>query len=96
MADDETTRLLEELSDGKAQAAEVLLPLVYEELRMLAKRYLQRQPSDHTLQPTSLVHEAYIRLVGDDLSESARASRRGRAAARAFSFSKSWRPDVPR
>ena len=74
MAEYDTTRLLEELSDGKAQAAEALLPLVYEELRTLAKRYLQRQPSDHTLQPTSLVHEAYIRLVGDD-----RANWSGRA-----------------
>lgn len=65
MAQDKTTYLLDRLSGGEAQAAETLLPLVYAELRTLAGRYLRCQPSDHTLQPTALVHEAFIRLVGD-------------------------------
>lgn len=65
----EVTRFLQELSSGRADAAERLLPLVYDELRALADRYLQRQPPDHTLQPTALVHEAYIRLVGDAHSD---------------------------
>ena len=66
MAEGETTRLLRQISGGQTQAAEVLLPLVYDELRALAGRYLQRQPPDHTLEPTALVHEAFIRLVGND------------------------------
>ena len=84
MAEDETTRLLEELSDGKGKAAGVLLPLVYEELRTLAERYLRRQPSNHTLQPTALVHEAYIRLVGSDRSNWSGRAHFFRIAAKAM------------
>lgn len=43
-----------------------LLPLVYDELRKLARGYLRRERSDHTLQPTALVHEAYLRMAGQD------------------------------
>ena len=50
-------------SAPRAQAAEELLPLVYDELRRLARRYLSRERPDHTLEPTALVHEAYVRLV---------------------------------
>jgi RNA polymerase sigma factor (TIGR02999 family) len=60
----EVTLLLEAWSRGDAQAAEKLMPLVFEELRSLAARYLEKERPDHTLQPTALVHEAYIRLVG--------------------------------
>lgn len=59
----QTTRLLGELEAGDAAAAERLLPLVYDELRALAGRYLRRQRRDHTLQPTALVHEAFLKLV---------------------------------
>lgn len=59
----EVTRLLDELTEGRPAAAEQLLPLVYDELRSLADRYLRGESPDHTLQPTALVHEAYIRLV---------------------------------
>lgn len=45
-------------------SGEQLLPLVYEELRSLARAHMEREPSGHTLQPTALVHEAYLRLVG--------------------------------
>jgi RNA polymerase sigma-70 factor, ECF subfamily len=57
------THILEAASAGDAAAADKLLPLVYEELRAQASRYLQREPADHTLQPTALVHEAYLRMV---------------------------------
>ena len=60
------TELLTELSGGDRRAADELLPLVYEELRSLAGNYLRRERSDHTLQPTALVHEAYLRLVNQD------------------------------
>jgi RNA polymerase sigma factor (TIGR02999 family) len=57
------TRLLLEWRDGSDDALEQLTPLVYSELRKLASGYLSKERSDHTLQPTALVHEAYIRLV---------------------------------
>jgi RNA polymerase sigma-70 factor, ECF subfamily len=60
---DQVTVLLRQLSEGRAQAGDELLPLLYEELRELARRYMRRERSDHTLQPTALVHEAYLRLV---------------------------------
>ena len=59
----EVTQVLLDWSSGEKGAAERLMPLVYDELRSLARRYLQRERSDHTLQATSLVHEAYLRLV---------------------------------
>src|SRR3982750_4493535 len=59
----EITRLLGEISSGKTAAMERLLPLVYDELHRLASRYFQRERGDHTLQPTALVHEAYLKLV---------------------------------
>jgi RNA polymerase sigma factor (TIGR02999 family) len=59
----EVTRLLDEIGHGKADAMEKLLPLVYDELRRLASVYFRRERSDHTLQPTALVHEAYLKLV---------------------------------
>jgi len=60
----DVTRILSSIEQGDPQAAEQLLPLVYEELRCLAAQKLAREPSGLTLQPTALVHEAYIRLVG--------------------------------
>lgn len=58
-----TTRLLMEAGGGDEAAAAKLLPLVYDELRMVADRYFRRQHADHTLQPTALVHEAFLRLI---------------------------------
>ena len=63
LPNNEATRLLIDWSDGNRDAAAGLMPLVYEELRQRARAYLQRERSDHTLQPTALVHEAYLRLV---------------------------------
>lgn len=57
------TRLLSELGNGDPAAAARLLPLVYDELRRLASHYFRRQRSDHTLQPTALVHEAFLRMI---------------------------------
>jgi len=59
----EVTQLLVELRAGKREAEAKLIPLVYAELRRLAGRYLRGERSDHTLQPTALVHEAYLRLT---------------------------------
>jgi RNA polymerase sigma factor (TIGR02999 family) len=60
------TRLLDAAARGERVAADQLLPLVYDELRKLAAIRLAREPSGQTLQATALVHEAYLRLVGDD------------------------------
>jgi RNA polymerase sigma factor (TIGR02999 family) len=60
----EVTELLSKIQNGDHEAGEHLLPVVYEELRRLANAKLRNERSDHTLQPTALVHEAYLRLVG--------------------------------
>lgn len=62
----EVTRLLREWSGGNEKALEDLLPLVYGELRRLARHFLSGERPDHTLQATALVHEAYLKLVGQD------------------------------
>jgi len=59
----EVTRLLGEIGRGEKDAINQLLPLVYDELHRLARSYFRRERGEHTLQPTALVHEAYIRLV---------------------------------
>ncbi len=60
----EVTRILRAWSNGDPRALDRLMPLVYGELRRLASRYLRRERPDHTLQATALVHEAFLRLVG--------------------------------
>jgi RNA polymerase sigma factor (TIGR02999 family) len=62
----EVTRILDALAQGEPKAAHDLLPLIYAELRRLAARKLASQATGQTLQPTALVHEAYLRLVGGD------------------------------
>jgi len=59
----EVTRLLGEIGRGHKEAINDLLPLVYDELHRLARGYFRRERGEHTLQPTALVHEAYLRLV---------------------------------
>jgi DNA-directed RNA polymerase specialized sigma24 family protein len=61
----EVTLLLKAMKSGDKSAAEKLLPLVYNELHRLARSYMQRERSDHTLQPTALINEAYLRLARD-------------------------------
>jgi RNA polymerase sigma factor (TIGR02999 family) len=58
------TSLLEQWAGGDANAFKALMPIVYDELRQLAEHYLREERRDHTLQPTALVHEAYLRLAG--------------------------------
>ncbi|MCP5528069.1 MAG: sigma-70 family RNA polymerase sigma factor [Verrucomicrobiales bacterium] len=62
----EVTRLLDAVERGESQAAEELLPLVYEELRQLAAARMANEKPGQTLQPTALVHEAWLRLLGPD------------------------------
>lgn len=59
----DATRVLQRLAAGDEAAVNELLPIVYQRLRALAGAYFQAQPGDHTLQPTALVHEAYLKLV---------------------------------
>ena len=61
----DVTRLLKQWAEGADSALEALTPLVYAELRRLAASYLRNESPGHTLQPTALVHEAFIRLVGN-------------------------------
>jgi RNA polymerase sigma factor (TIGR02999 family) len=65
----EVTRVLSAIEEGDPNAAEQLLPLVYEELRRLAARRLAREKPGQTLQSTALVHEAYVRLVDADKAQ---------------------------
>jgi len=62
----DVTRILNAIEGGDARATDGLLPLVYEELRLLAAQKLSRETPGQTLQATALVHEAYMRLVGSD------------------------------
>ena len=62
----EVTRILERVEQGDPKAAEELLPLVYDELRKLAAHKMAAEATGHTLQPTALVHEAWLRLGGDE------------------------------
>ena len=60
---EEITQLLVEWSNGDQVALDKLMPLVYGELRQMAKRYMSRQAPEHILQPTALIHEAFLKLV---------------------------------
>ncbi len=62
----DVTQILNAIENGDRQAAGQLLPLVYEELRRLAGQRMKQEKAGHTLQPTALVHEAFMRLVGMD------------------------------
>jgi hypothetical protein len=62
----EVARILDSIAQGDPKAAEELLPLVYDELRKLATHKMASQPPGQTLQPTALVHEAWLRLVGKE------------------------------
>ena len=64
VAASETTRLLEKMREGDSAASEALIPLLYRELRAIAAKCLNAERRGHTLQPTALVHEAYLKLVG--------------------------------
>src|SRR5437667_11159354 len=65
----QVTQLLLGLKDGRPGAIDLLIPLVYDELRRLAAHYLRDERAAATLQPTALVHEAYMRLVAQDMPD---------------------------
>ena len=65
MPDASLTRILEDFAAGRHESADELLPLVYDHLRAIAKQRMAGERHDHTLQATALVHEAYVKLVGD-------------------------------
>ncbi|QDT07018.1 ECF sigma factor [Rubripirellula lacrimiformis] len=69
MIDSNVNTLLSRIASGDAQASSDLLPLVYTELRRMAKRHLRNERASHTLDPTGLVHEAYLRMVGSDSTQ---------------------------
>lgn len=76
----DVTQLLKAMHRGDPAAAERLLPLVYSELRRLAGAYMRRERPDHTLQPTALINEAYLRLAHEDVDWDNRAHFIGVAA----------------
>ena len=89
----DVTALLTRWAQGDGEAFKALLPLVYEELRRLAQHHLRGERAGHTLQPTALVHEAYLRLSGlREMQLNNRAHFYGAAAQvmRYWSFSRAW------
>src|SRR5579864_5844493 len=66
---DQVTQLLARWRGGDREALDAVVPIVYAELRRMAHNFLQRERCDHTLQSTALVHEAYVRLLGQKLPE---------------------------
>ena len=80
----DVTRILEALGDGKPTAADELLPLVYQDLRKLAALKMAGQAPGHTLQPTALVHEAWLRLSGNEAGRFAGRAHFYAAAAEAM------------
>jgi RNA polymerase sigma factor (TIGR02999 family) len=67
--ENDVTRLLHDLAGGDPRAADALLPQVYDELRALAHYHLAAERREHTLQPTALVHEVYLKLVDQDRAQ---------------------------
>ena len=80
----DVTRILNAIERGDPKAADELLPLVYEELRLLAAQKLSHESPGQTLQATALVHEAYLRLVGEEAQDWKSRSHFFRAAAEAM------------
>src|SRR5579859_6744464 len=78
--DGRVTVLLKAMRAGDGTAEQDLLPLVYQELHRLAQSYMRRERPDHTLQPTALIHEAYLRLAGEKVDWKSRAHFMGIAA----------------
>jgi RNA polymerase sigma-70 factor, ECF subfamily len=64
IVDTQITELLRRVREGDSEASQQLMPLVYAELRTIAGKYLRRERKDHTLQPTALVNEVYLRMFG--------------------------------
>jgi hypothetical protein len=94
----DVTQILDRVQHGDARAAEELVPLVYEDLRRLAAAKMAQLPPGQTLQPTALVHEAYLRLVGsgprDWNSREPRSVPRPKTQARSLAATSSSRRSV--
>src|SRR6186713_1285912 len=73
----DVTQILSQIEGGDPAAAGRLLPLVYDELRRLARTRMADERAGHTLQPTALVHEAYLRLIGNNGNDNSRWDNRG-------------------
>src|SRR5687768_17471270 len=69
MTEKPITQILQELQNGERDSINQVLPIVYDELRRLANNYLNRERANHTLQPTALVHEVYLRMIGQNKVE---------------------------
>jgi RNA polymerase sigma factor (TIGR02999 family) len=80
MADESITQLLLDAPSGKQEAVDALFPIVYAEMRRLSASYLRRERPGHTLQSTTLVHEAYLRLIEQNVGGQSRAHFTGIAA----------------
>ena len=78
------TQVLQDVGEGRAKASDQLLPMVYEELLIIARQRLRDERAHHTLNATALVHEAYMRLVGDDTAAWENRAHFFGAAARAM------------
>ena len=88
------TSLLVSWRQGDAAALDRLVPLVYDELRRVARRHLRREPAGHALQPTALVHEVYLRLMNvDQMTLESRAHFFGVAAVLIRRLRRRQRPD---
>ena len=83
---DEVTALLRSVADGDTAAGERLFPVVYNELHRIASAYMRQERPEHTLQPTALVHEAYLRLVGDGSDDARYETHRHFVAAAAVAM----------
>ena len=79
-----TSNLLQRLADGDSTAGDDLLPLLYGELHELARRYMAKERRQHTLQPTALINEAWMRLVGGEKQDWKNRNHFVAAAARAM------------
>lgn len=82
--DKDVTKLLDAWSGGDGEALAELMPLVYDELHRMAKRYMNSQPSGHTLQTTALIHEAYLKLADNKEKHFANRTHFFAVAARAM------------
>ena len=92
----DVTRILSQIEQGDRQAAEQLLPLVYDELRKLAAARMAHEGAGHTLQPTALVHEAWLRLTDNDPNTQAGQllGFMERTAKRHWAFARAWLYDA--
>lgn len=91
----DVTQLLIDWRDGDPEALATLMPLVYEELRRQAERYMRRERQDHTLQPTALVHETYLQSARTGSSRRGRRHAGRGSSGRGANRQRATRPPAP-